>query len=115
MEKRPQPCYGQVMPDSGCSEVLKALSDGTRWRIVQLLIEQERAKVTELALRLSVIQPTMSKHLRILREAGIVVPEKEGTTVWYRVAPDFKQRLGDGGQILDLGCCTFRFDRPRRR
>ena len=103
------------MPDSGCSEVLKALSDETRWRVVRLLLEEERAKVTELASRLSVIQPTMSKHLRILREAGIVVSEKEGTTVWCRVAPDFRQRLGDGGQILDLGCCTFRFDQPRRR
>ncbi len=104
-----------TMSGSGCSEVLKALSDETRWRVVQILLEEGRAKVTDLATRLSVIQPTMSKHLRMLREAGIVVSEKEGTIVWCQVAPDFKQRLRDGRQVLDMGCCTFRFDKPMKR
>lgn len=102
------------MSGSGCPEVLKALSDDTRWSVVRFLLESERARVTELAERFGVIQPTMSKHLRILREAGIVVSEKEGTSVWCRITPDFQQRLRDGRQILDLGCCTFRFDQPLR-
>lgn len=102
------------MFNSGCPSVLKALSDETRWRIVHTLLEEEQAKVTDLAARLDVAQPTMSKHLKVLRDAGIVVSEKEGTTVWCRVTPDFRQRLRDGKQILDLGCCTFRFDQPLR-
>ncbi len=100
------------MTGTGCSAVLKALSDDTRWRVVHILLEEECANVTDLAVRMKVIQPTMSKHLRILRDAGIVVSEKEGTTVWCRVTPEFRQRLRDGRQILDLGCCTFRFDEP---
>lgn len=100
------------MPGAGCPEVLKALSDETRWRVVRLLLEEECANVTDLALRMKVIQPTMSKHLRVLRDAGIIISEKEGTTVWCRVTPEFRQRLRNGRQILDLGCCTFRFDEP---
>lgn len=100
------------MLSTGCPEVLKALSDETRWRIVHILLEEEVANVTDLTVRLKVLQPTMSKHLKILREAGVVVSEKEGTTVWCRVTPEFRQRLRNGKQILDLGCCTFRFDEP---
>ncbi|NLT70679.1 MAG: winged helix-turn-helix transcriptional regulator [Verrucomicrobiaceae bacterium] len=102
------------MPDADCSDVLKALSDETRWGVVKILLEEGRAKVTDLAGRLSVPQPTMSKHLRMLREAGIVVSEKERTIVWCEVSPDFTQRLRDGKQMLDMGCCTFRFDKPKK-
>lgn len=92
--------------------MLKALSDEVRWRIVHTLLDEERVNVTDLASKLEVAQPSVSKHLRILRESGIVVSEKEGTTVWCRVTPDFRQRLRNGRQVLDLGCCTFRFDEP---
>lgn len=33
-------------------------------------------------------QPTVSHHLRVLREAGLVTSEKRGTWAWYRVLPD---------------------------
>lgn len=102
------------MLSNGCPTVLKALSDEVRWRIVQTLLDEGQVKVTDLAAKLDVAQPTMSKHLRILRNAGIVISEKESTTVWCRVTPDFRQRLRNGKQILDLGCCTFRFDQPQR-
>ncbi len=101
------------MLSNGCPAVLKALSDEVRWRIVQELLNEGQVKVTDLATKLDVTQPTMSKHLRILRETGIVVSEKEGTLVWCRVTPEFRQRLRNGKQILDLGCCTFRFDQPQ--
>lgn len=102
-----------MLPDS-CSDVLKALSDETRWSVVRLLLDEERVSVCDLATRLGIQQPTMSKHLRVLRQAGVVVSDKEGTTVWCRVTPAFRQRVDDGERVLDLGCCTFRFDRPRR-
>lgn len=102
------------MTGPGCPDVLKALSDETRWSVVHLLLEEECANVTDLSVRMKVLQPTMSKHLRILRDAGIVVSEKEGTTVWCRVTPEFRQKLRNGKQTLDLGCCMFRFDEPLR-
>jgi DNA-binding transcriptional ArsR family regulator len=92
--------------------VLKALADETRWRIVQELLRVERASVTELVERLHVSQPNISKHLRILREARIILSEKVATVVWSRIEPDFRQRVKGGELGLDLGCCTFRFDRP---
>jgi DNA-binding transcriptional ArsR family regulator len=101
------------MLSNGCPSVLKALSDEVRWRIVHTLLNEGQVRVTDLAAKLDVAQPTISKHLRILRNAGIVVSEKEGTIVWCRVTPDFRQRLRNGKQILDLGCCTFRFDQPQ--
>jgi DNA-binding transcriptional ArsR family regulator len=97
-----------------CSPALKALADETRWRITKALLEVERANVNELANALEVKQSNASKHLRILREAGIVISKKEGTVVWCRITPEFRQCLRSGEQILDLGCCTFRFDRPAK-
>ncbi len=102
------------MSDEGCSAVLKALSDETRWRIVRTLLDEEPAKVTDLAARMDCSQPTMSKQLRILRNAGVIVSSKEGTVVWCRIAPEFRHKLRSGTQILDVGCCTFRFDLPPR-
>src|SRR5690348_12033215 len=81
------------MPADGCSNVLKALADETRWRIVHMLLDVECANVSDLVERLHVSQPNISKHLRILRSAGIVTSEKEGTVVWCRVLPEFRQHL----------------------
>jgi len=103
-----------MLADS-CSAALKALSDGTRWRIVKTLLGQERANVNELAAMLQVKQSNVSKHLRILREAGLVISSKQGTIVWCRIVPEFCQRLREGEKVLDLGCCTFRFDQAARK
>lgn len=99
------------MSSSACTSLLKALADETRWRLVQELLLHEPLNVTDLTERLSVTQYNVSKHLRVLREAGIVVANKEGKTVWCRVEPGFRQKLKDGETALDLGCCVFRFDR----
>lgn len=98
------------MPAADCTPMLKALSDDTRWRLVQHLLSCENASVNTLTETLRVPQPSVSKHLRILRQAGIVTSEKEGTTVRYSVVPDFRHRLANGGIELDLGCCSFKFD-----
>lgn len=95
---------------SGCTPMLKALADETRWRIVQRLFREERMMVTVLAEELNVAQPNMSKHLRILRDAGIVESEKCGTAVWCHIAAEFRQRARGGETTLDLGCCTFRIE-----
>jgi DNA-binding transcriptional ArsR family regulator len=103
------------MKSDECSSVLKALSEDTRWRIVQTLLLVEKANVTDLSERLDVTQPNVSKHLRILREAKIVVTEKDGTVVWCSITPDFRQRVRSGEPTLELGCCTFRFDLPAKK
>ena len=70
--------------------VLKAIADPTRLQILSLINSQPEAKacVCDLAASISVSQPTISHHLRILREAGIVASEKRGTWVWYSLNPE---------------------------
>jgi DNA-binding transcriptional ArsR family regulator len=62
----------------------KVLSVGTRLRIVQLL-KSRALCVNALALRLGVTQSAISQHLRVLRDAGLVIDEKRGYYVHYRL------------------------------
>jgi DNA-binding transcriptional ArsR family regulator len=102
-------------PDSECCErFLKALGDNTRWRIVQALLSNP-VTVNELAGSLNVSQYNGSKHLRILRESGIVEAEKQGKHVHCRIVPAFQRRVAKNKNQLDLGCCVFRFETPPAR
>lgn len=98
------------MDTDPCIRKLKALADSTRYRIVRELLAAPLT-VGELAARLRASQYNVSKHLRILREAGIVAAHKEGKNVHCEVAAAFRQQLSRNQQVLDLGCCSFRFDR----
>jgi DNA-binding transcriptional ArsR family regulator len=64
----------------------QALSSSTRVRILELLRGASLC-VNALASRLKVTQGAVSQHLRVLREAGLVVPEKRGYFVHYRLDP----------------------------
>src|SRR4051812_24566707 len=59
-----------------------ALSDPARRRILELLRERDRP-VNELVARLKLSQPGVSKHLRVLREAGLVRVRPDGQRRWY--------------------------------
>ena len=67
--------------------VLDVLGDPTRRRILELLRERPRA-VVDLAARLPVSRPAVSRHLRLLKEAGLVSDLAEGTRRIYRVRPE---------------------------
>jgi ArsR family transcriptional regulator len=65
--------------------VMKALSDPNRVKLLKML--QERVMcVCELHVALSLAQPTVSKHLKILEEAGLVRREKDGLWVNYTIS-----------------------------
>lgn len=64
-----------------------ALGDPTRKAIFELLLERPRA-VVELAGELPVTRPAVSQHLRVLKEAGLVVDQAAGTRRIYRVDRD---------------------------
>ena len=79
---------GCEVEDAGrLSRVFKALSVDTRVRIVQMLKERNLC-VGALAARLGVSSAAVSQHLRILRDADLVVGEKHGYFVHYRLNPD---------------------------
>ncbi len=69
------------------ARLLKVLSVGTRVRIVQLLKGRSLC-VNALADRLDVTPGAVSQHLRIMRDAGLVVDEKRGYFVHYRLNDD---------------------------
>ena len=63
-----------------------ALADATRRRILALLVHQGELCVCELTAALDDIQPKVSRHLGVLKDAGVVVPRREGTWIFYRLA-----------------------------
>jgi ArsR family transcriptional regulator len=66
----------------------KALADPARVGIVNLLSSAEEVCVCELVEPLGIAQPTVSHHLRVLREAGLVNVSKRGTWSYYRLEPE---------------------------
>jgi DNA-binding transcriptional ArsR family regulator len=74
--------------------LFEVVAEPNRRRILDLLIGNERA-VGELVRELSVSQPAVSKHLRILRDAGLVDVRTEGQRRVYRIRPEPLRELDD--------------------
>jgi DNA-binding transcriptional ArsR family regulator len=66
------------------SDVFDVLADSTRRDIVDLLRSGSEMSVGELVEALGITQPTVSKHLKVLRDAGVVVAREEGQHRYYR-------------------------------
>ena len=83
------------------AKLLKVLSVGTRVRIVQLL-KGRALCVNALAARLDVTQGAVSQHLRLMRDAGLVIDEKRGCYVHYRLNEGSLAAWGaELGRLLD--------------
>jgi DNA-binding transcriptional ArsR family regulator len=76
-------------------EIFKALRDPVRWRIVaQMAAVDELAYVT-LAATLPVVKPTISHHMKILYEAGLINVRKSGRNLYYSLRRDVLHKLID--------------------
>jgi ArsR family transcriptional regulator len=76
--------------------LLKAVGDPHRLTILATLARVDaEVCVCDFTDGLPLNQPTVSHHLRILREAELVTCERRGTWVYYRLAPDAFERLAD--------------------
>ncbi|MFF2051861.1 metalloregulator ArsR/SmtB family transcription factor [Leifsonia sp. NPDC058194] len=84
-------------PEVDTLRSLKRISDPTRARILRLLLEAPdgRGSVTRLAERLELRQPTVSHHLKLLREEGLVVRAQDGRTAWYSITPAEVDRVAE--------------------
>jgi DNA-binding transcriptional ArsR family regulator len=69
------------------TKVFKALSDGTRQEILRLLESHQRT-VGEIVGNFNLSQPTISRHLSVLKEADLVVDQRQGQNVIYRLNDD---------------------------
>lgn len=69
------------------ASTFEALSDPTRRRVLDLLRERPRL-VGELVEQLKISQPLMSKHLRVLRDVGLVTVRQDAQRRWYELNPE---------------------------
>jgi DNA-binding transcriptional ArsR family regulator len=77
------------------ARLFSALGDETRIKIVKLLSEGEQ-NVEDLTRLLDVAQPTISHHLRVLRENGLVQGEKRGRSVYYSLVQPVEESVDEG-------------------
>jgi DNA-binding transcriptional ArsR family regulator len=77
--------------------VLKAIAEPRRQEILRLLWQRERA-AGEVAAHFDISRPAISKHLRILKEAGLLEERRAGTQRLYRARPE---RLADARRFLE--------------
>jgi ArsR family transcriptional regulator len=84
-------CPGVEPLDPVASETLaarfRALSDPTRVAIVNRLAATEECCVCDLNAAFDLSQPTISHHLKVLRDAGLVESSRRGTWAFYRLVP----------------------------
>jgi ArsR family transcriptional regulator len=74
-------------------QLLQALGDPTRLAIVRELIGTSQVCACDFTSCCDVRQPTVSHHLRILRDAGVIESERRGTSIFYRLVPAAADRL----------------------
>ncbi len=89
-----------------CADKLKVLADPVRLAVIERLSRDAWA-VTELAEALDVSQPLLSHHLKVLREAGLVVGKRSGKRTVYRLAKGVRKTTD--GRAIDLACCQLSF------
>ena len=87
------PVTGTVLDEAQATALaarLKALADPVRLRLVSLLACSDSGEVcaSDLPALLGRKQPTISHHLKLLAEAGLVVREQRGKWAWFRLDPD---------------------------
>jgi ArsR family transcriptional regulator, arsenate/arsenite/antimonite-responsive transcriptional repressor len=80
------------------SRVLGALADPVRLRLLSLVASCDEICSCDLEAPLGKSQPTVSHHTKVLAEAGLIVGEKRGRWMWWRVEPNrlaaVRQALG---------------------
>ncbi|WP_407358684.1 metalloregulator ArsR/SmtB family transcription factor [Microbacterium sp. LTA6] len=74
---------------------LKALADPLRLRMLSAIASDPRGEscVCDLAELAEVAQPTVSHHLKVLKDVGVLTSERRGTWVWYRINPDRRRAV----------------------
>jgi ArsR family transcriptional regulator len=80
---------------AGLAQVFKALGDPVRLRLLSLIGAHQGGEVCvcDLTTAFELTQPTISHHLKVLREAGIITSERRGTWVYYRLVPAALERM----------------------
>jgi len=78
---------------AGVAPMFKAMGDPVRLRLLSMIASAPEMCVCDLTGAFDVSGPTISHHLLVLREAGLVDSERRGTWVWYWLRPDAVRSL----------------------
>ena len=97
--------------------LLKAVADPVRLQLLSAIrgTEAGEACVCDLTPLVGLSQPTVSHHLKVLRQAGVVVSERRGSWIFYRLAPDVAEKLAGIARGLVPGGLTPVGELTRRR
>ena len=89
-----------------CASRLKVLADETRLAVLRQLMERPK-RVGEINASLKIEQTLLSHHLKVLRDAGLVVTHRVGKAVLYSLAPTVEDARH--GKAINLGSCLISF------
>jgi ArsR family transcriptional regulator len=68
-----------------CVDFCRMLANGTRQRILSLLLASRELTVSQIVAEFELSQPTISHHLGALKRSGLVASRRDGKEVWYSV------------------------------
>ena len=86
--------------DERLASLFRALGHPARLRILRLLVKRGTCICGEIVDELPLAQATVSQHLKVLKEAGLITGQVEGSAVCYCIAPDaLSSLLGDLSQL----------------
>jgi len=88
------------------ANMLKALGNPIRFQIMQTLAERQACITGEIVETTPLAQSTVSQHLKVLREAGLIRGEVEGPATCYCVDPEGVRWLKDRIESWLPGCCS---------
>jgi ArsR family transcriptional regulator len=84
-------------------KMLQALADPTRFAIVKQLAADGEVCACDFSSCCEVSQPTVSHHLKVLREAGVIACERRGTWIYYWLEPKAARRVAALARLLSGG------------
>jgi ArsR family transcriptional regulator len=86
-------------------ELLRALAHPVRWGMLRRLAAEPGICACDFTEFFDVSQPTISAHLKVLRETGLVITRRDGATICYSIAPGPLARLG--ALITDMAAASL--------
>jgi ArsR family transcriptional regulator len=95
-----------------CAAKLAVLADPTRLAVMEYLLKRS-GTVKEINEGIRIAQNLLSHHLKVLREAGLVVSRRDGKAVRYTLARGVE--TGSSGTGINLGCCSLTFSKMASR
>ena len=85
---------------SSLAGMFRALADPARVKVLSMLLNADELCACDLAASIGKSAATTSHHLKLLRDAGLIIGDRRGTWIYYRVVPD---RLAAIRDALSVG------------